>query len=135
MGRCIGLDVQRDFAQVAIWERGKITDAGRVATSSEALREFANGLRRNARVALESTMNTSAIAALFGDRAGQVVVPNPFKTMAITETKIKTDKVDARVLAELFADYVPSVWLADDKHQADGPSGLRQSGTSGSEPR
>ena len=31
MGRCIGLDVHRDFAQVAIWENGRVRDAGRVA--------------------------------------------------------------------------------------------------------
>ena len=38
MGRCIGLDVHRDFAQVAIWENGRVKDAGRVATSPERLR-------------------------------------------------------------------------------------------------
>ena len=39
---------------------------------------------------------------------------NPFKTRVIAEAKIKTDKVDARALAELLAaDYLPSVWQAD----------------------
>ena len=41
MRRCIGLDVHRDFAQVAIWEGGAVRDAGRVATSPEGLRSFA----------------------------------------------------------------------------------------------
>ena len=116
MGRCIGLDVHRDFAQVAIWENGRVRDAGRVPTSPERLREFAQTLRRSDRVALEATMNTAAIAGLLGERAGQVVVSNPFKTRVIAEAKIKTDKVDARVLAELLAaDYLPSVWLADEQ--------------------
>jgi len=119
MGRCIGLDVHRDFAQVAIWEKGKVTDAGRVATSPEGLRAFAATLRRSDRVALEATMNTAAIAGLLAERAGEVVVSNPFKTRAIAEAKIKTDKVDARVLAELLAaDYLPSVWLADEDTKA-----------------
>ena len=119
MGRCIGLDVHRDFAQVAVWEKGRVTDAGRIATSPEGLREYAKTLRRSDKVALEATMNTSAIAGLLAERAGQVVVSNPFKTKAIAEAKIKTDKVDARVLAELLAaDYLPSVWQADEVTRA-----------------
>lgn len=119
MGRCIGLDVHRDFAQVAIWEKGRVTDAGRVPTSPEGLREFAKTLRRSDKVALEATMNTAAIAGLLAGRAGEVVVSNPFKTRAIAEAKIKTDKVDARVLAELLAaDYLPSVWQADNATKA-----------------
>ena len=44
---------------------------------------------------------------------------NPFKTRVIAEAKIKTDKVDARVLAELLAaDYLPSVWQADEATKA-----------------
>ena len=31
-----GLDVHRDFAQVAIWENGRVKDAGRVADLSGA---------------------------------------------------------------------------------------------------
>jgi transposase len=117
--RCIGLDVHRDFAQVAIWENGRVVDAGRVGTSPEGLRAFAAQLTSNDEVALEATMNTSAIAALLAPRCGRVVVSNPYKTRAIAEAKVKTDKVDARVLAELLAaDYLPSVWLADDDTRA-----------------
>jgi transposase len=115
MGRCIGLDVHRDFAQVAVWEKGRVSDAGRIPTSPEGLREFTKTLRLTDKVALEATMNTAAIARLLAERAGEVVVSNPFKTRAIAEAKIKTDKVDARVLAELLAaDYLPSVWQADE---------------------
>ena len=119
MGRCIGLDVHWDFAQVAVWEKGRVTDAGRVATSPEGRPEFAKTLRRSDKAALEATMNTAAIAGLLAERAGQVVVSNPFKTRAISEAKIKTDKVDARVLAELLAaGYLPSVWQADESTKA-----------------
>src|SRR5207247_5281237 len=41
------------------------------------------------------------------------------KTRAIAEAKVKTDKVDARVLAELLAaDYLPAVWIADEDTHA-----------------
>ena len=29
--RCIGLDVHREFAQVAVWEDGRVRHAGQVA--------------------------------------------------------------------------------------------------------
>jgi transposase len=49
----------------------------------------------------------------------RVVVSNPQKTRAIAEAKVKTDKVDAEVLAQLLAaDYLPSVWMPDERTQA-----------------
>jgi transposase len=41
------------------------------------------------------------------------------KTRAIAEAKVKTDKVDAEILAQLLAaDYLPAVWLADEQTRA-----------------
>ena len=86
--RCFGLDVHRDFAQVAIWQDGRIEqvrhDTGRV-------RAFADSLGPRDEVALEATGNTWAIATLLQSRAGRVVVSNPAKTRAIAEAKVKTD--------------------------------------------
>jgi len=45
--------------------------------------------------------NSDAIANLLTPLVGRVVVSNPSKTRAIAEAKVKTDKVDARVLAQL----------------------------------
>jgi hypothetical protein len=37
-------------------------------------------------------------------------------TRAIAEAKVKTDKVDARILAQLLAaDFLPETWVADDQ--------------------
>src|SRR5215218_8807128 len=119
MRRCIGLDVHREFAQVAIWEDGLIWQAGRIQTTPEALRDFADSLCATDEVALEATGNTHAIARLLERHVGRVVVSNPQKTRAIAEAKVKTDKVDAAVLAGLLAaDYLPSVWLPDDQTHA-----------------
>jgi transposase len=117
--RCIGLDVHRDFAQVAIWENGKIRHAGQVAVCGEALWVFADSLGPEDEVAIEATCNTHAIVRAIEPRVKRVVVSNPMKTRAIAEAKVKTDKVDAAVLAELLAaDYLPSVWVADEQTQA-----------------
>jgi transposase len=112
--RCIGLDVHREFAQVAIWQGGLVIQAGRFATTPEGVRAFAEGLGPADEVALEATGNTWAIATLLASRAGRVVVSNPAKTRAIAEAKVKTDKVDAEILAQLLAaDYLPAVWRPD----------------------
>ena len=112
--RCFGLDVHRDFAQVAIWQDGEITQAGRFGTTPTEVRAFADSLGPRDEVALEATGNTWAIATLLASRAGRVVVSNPAKTRAIAEAKVKTDKVDAAILAGLLAaDYLPPVWLPD----------------------
>ncbi len=112
--RCFGLDVHRDFAQVAIWQDGVVRQAGRFATTPEQVRAFADSLAPTDEVALEVTGNTWAIATLLASRAGRVVVSNPAKTRAIAEAKVKTDKVDSAILAGLLAaDYLPSVWMPD----------------------
>jgi transposase len=117
--RCIGLDVHREFAQVAVWQAGRVRQAGQIKTTPEELRLFADSLASTDEVAIEATCNTHAIVRLLEGRVARVVVSNPSKTRAIAEAKIKTDKVDAATLAKLLAaDFLPGVWVADDETQA-----------------
>src|SRR5215217_7587409 len=51
-GRAIGLDVHRDFCQVAIVEGSALRSAGRIATPPEQLELFESRLAPNDRVAL-----------------------------------------------------------------------------------
>ena len=51
MPRSIGLDVHRDFAQIAIVDEGDRIDAGRVDCSPEALGEWARTLTVDDQVA------------------------------------------------------------------------------------
>jgi len=118
MVRYIGMDVHREFAQLAVLEDGLVRDAGRIGVTPEALRRWAADLRRDDVVALEATGNSDAIASLLIPIVGRVVVSNPSKTRAIAEAKVKTDKVDARILAQLAADFLPPVWLPDDRTRA-----------------
>src|SRR5579871_3138263 len=116
MGRFIGLDVHRDFAQVAVVHDGFVTDAGRVACRLQALREFAASLLPDDQVALEATGNAQAVAVVLEPHVARVVISNPLKTRAIAEAKVKTDKIDARILAQLLAaDFLPPVWLPDER--------------------
>jgi transposase len=116
MVRYIGMDVHREFAQLAVLENGLVRDEGRIGVTPEALRAWAKDLRGDDQVALEATGNSDAIANLLTPLVGRVVVSNPSKTRAIAEAKVKTDKVDARILAQLLgADFLPPVWLPDER--------------------
>jgi hypothetical protein len=44
MGRSIGLDVHRDFIEVAIWDAGKIRRGPRIETHPDAIRMLAESL-------------------------------------------------------------------------------------------
>lgn len=97
-------------------EDGLVRDEGRIGVTPEALRQWAASLRGDDQVALEATGNSDAIANLLTPLVGRVVVSNPSKTRAIAEAKVKTDKVDARILAQLLAaDFLPPVWLPDER--------------------
>jgi hypothetical protein len=106
--RCIGLDVHRDFVQVAIWQNGLVRQAGQIAATAEVLRLFADSLAPTDEVALEATGNTHAIVRLLEGPVARVVVSNPQKTRAIAEAKVKTDKVDAEILAPTAGRRLPA---------------------------
>ena len=116
--RTIGLDVHRNFAQIAVLG-GPKPASPRISTDPESLRAFAQTLGPDDQVVLEATANTWAIADLLAAHAGRVVVSNPLRTRAIADAKIKTDKVDAATLAQLLAaDFIPEVWVPDAQTRA-----------------
>ena len=59
MRRCIGLDVDREFAEVAIWQDGIVRSAGRIETTPEALRLFAGSLCEQGEVGLNPRVRQS----------------------------------------------------------------------------
>ncbi len=110
------MDVHRSFAQIAVVEGGLCRDEGRIGVKPEDLREWASTLAPDDEIALEATTNSDAIATMLRPLVARVVVSNPRKTRAIAEAKVKTDKVDARILAQLLAvDFLPETWVADDQ--------------------
>src|SRR5262249_28793706 len=106
--RSIGLDVHRDFCEVAIKERGQVRLTGRVRTSREELELFAGSLGREDRVVLEASGPALAVRRILEPHVAEVTVANPRRLRAIAESKVKTDQVDARTLCELLdAGFVP----------------------------
>ena len=119
--RYFGIDLAKRESQVAVLDaNGVQVETKRFATTRENFLAMAAELRGGDTVALEVTTNSTSIARLI--RAGspaRVIVSNPIKTKTIAQAKIKTDKIDARVLAELArVGYLPEVWLPDEDTEA-----------------
>src|SRR5919108_4302733 len=113
--RSIGLDVHRDFCEVAILDGGKARSVGRVATTPEQLELFAGSLGPDDRVVLEATGNALAILRILEPHVAEVGLAHPKQLRAISHAKVKSDKVDAHMLAELLAaDLIPRVWAGDE---------------------
>lgn len=114
MDRFVGLDVHRDFCEVALVEQGRVRSAGRVATTPEELTLFAQSLGPDAHVVLEATANAVAIARLLRPHVARVVLTEPSAVHDVGAAK--TDKIDARTLARLLASgFAPEVWAPNDE--------------------
>ncbi|MDH3683492.1 MAG: IS110 family transposase [Acidimicrobiia bacterium] len=114
--RSIGLDVHRDFCEVAIFEDGKVTKHPRVPARRAELAVFALSLRRTDQVGLEATGNALAIARIIEPHVARVVVANAAVTNLIGAARAKTDQLDARTLAQLLGTgFFPEVWLGSEQ--------------------
>jgi transposase len=115
VGRAIGLDVHRDFCEVAICEAGRVRSAGRVSTTPERLELFARSLGADDRVALEVTGAAWEIARILEPHVRRVVVVSADDT-GIRQARAKTDRLDARTLARLvWAGELDAVWMPDER--------------------
>jgi transposase len=120
--RAIGLDVHRDFCEVAIAEQGRVRSAGRVKTRPDVIELFAQSLAADDRVVLEVTGNAWEIARIIEPHVARVVVVSPSDT-GIRHARAKTDRLDARTLAKLLAaGTLDSVWMPDERTRGDAPS-------------
>jgi transposase len=114
--RYVGLDVHKRVVEACILAAdGAIIRRDRLAMSRDYLTTYAREvLQPTDRVALEATTNTWAVVGVLRPHVAEVVVSNPMATKAIATAKVKTDKVDACVLAQLLrCDYLPRVWQPD----------------------
>jgi transposase len=116
--RIIGMDIHRSFAQVAVLEDGRITNERRVDLVYHRLVAFARTLSLEDEVVIEATGNSAAVERLIRPYVRRVLVANSRMVKAIAYARVKTDKIDATILAKLHASgFLPEVWVADDETQ------------------
>ena len=115
-GRAIGLDLHRDFCEIAICEEGQTYGAGRVAMTPDGIEALADSLLPTDRVVMEVSSAAWEVARRLEGRCQRMVVVSPGDT-GISQARAKTDRLDARTLAkllwtgELEAVWVPPEWI------------------------
>jgi transposase len=118
--RFVGLDLHKRTIEVCILDAtGKVLARHSILCERKVLEAFArNHLEITDRLAVEATTNTWAVAAILHPFVAAVVVGNPLQIKAIAQAKVKTDKIDAEVLANLLrCDFLPDVWEPDPETQ------------------
>ena len=114
--RVVGLDIHRVFAEAVMLDDGKIVRLGRIGMTRDHLEAFARTLTHDDHVVVEATGNAAAVVEVISPHVGRVVIANPRQVHLIAHAKIKTDVIDATVLAKLYAsNFLPEVWTPDAK--------------------
>ena len=115
VGRAVGLDVHREFCEVAVCEDGVTRSAGRVPSTPDGIGALAESLLASDRVALEVTGSCWEVARILEPHVDRVVVVSPDDT-GIASARAKTDKLDARALASLlWRGELEAVWMPDER--------------------
>lgn len=111
--RYFGMDIHKETATIAIVDRDQHVVQSPYQISMDTLEQWAaKTLTQKDCVVIEVTTNSWNTYDVLVQYAGQVVVANPYKTRLIAEARIKTDKVDALVLARLLASqFICDVWV------------------------
>ena len=113
--RWIGLDCHTTSVTVAILEEGSKKARHRRFDNTEAA--WAGFCREEVNVATHLVLEASGGAWPIYDRlnsagAAEILVAHPLRVKAIAAARVKSDRVDARTLAELGrAGLIPAVWV------------------------
>jgi transposase len=110
----VGIDVHRKRSQVAVVaEDGKVQLNKNVVNGSEPMLRLIGDLPSGTPVAFEAAFGWGWLAALLEDYGFEAHLVHPLRCKAIASARLKNDKVDAAILAQLLrADLLPEAWIA-----------------------
>ena len=115
--RYVGVDVHKKVCRAAMLDdEGELVDECSFANSEKGVDEFlmrVEPFKDEVLAAVESTGNLwIRLYDCLEERGVRIVLSNPYKTRLIAEAKVKTDRIDARVLAQLLrADMLPLCYV------------------------
>lgn len=109
----LGIDLHKKRCYTVLMNaEGRVFDEGVVA--NEGMREFlAVKVPRSTTAVMEATFNWAFMYDLASEYVEQVLLAHPQKVKMIAEATVKTDKIDARTLAQLArTGYLPTAYAA-----------------------
>jgi transposase len=110
----VGIDVHRKRSQVAVVTGdGKVQVNRNVVNGAEPVLKLIGGLPAGTPVAFEAAYGWGWLVELLDDYGFDPHLVHPLRCKAIASARLKNDKVDAAILAQLLrADLLPEAWIA-----------------------
>jgi transposase len=110
----VGIDVHRKRSQVAVvTEDGKVQLNKNVVNGTESLLRLIGDLPAGTPAAFEAAFGWGWLVQLLEDYGFDPHLVHPLRCKAIASARLKNDKVDAAILAQLLrADLLPEAWIA-----------------------
>jgi len=111
----VGIDYHKKYSHVtAIDEEGRVICSQRLNNKPEPFEEFFDRLGGPSETVLEASRTWGVMYDLLEaiDEVGSVQLAHSQKVRAIAEAKIKTDRIDSHILAQLLrADLIPAAYI------------------------
>src|ERR1700751_4166745 len=110
----VGIDVHRKRSQVAVvTEDGQVQMNRKVVNGSEPMLRLIGDLPAGTPVASGAAFGWGWLLRLLEDYGFEAHLVHPLQCKAIASARLKNDKVDAAILAQLLrADLLPEAWIA-----------------------
>lgn len=126
--RYVGVDYHRSFSYLTVMdEKGRVVKEAKVSSTGEAVNRFLRDAVDGKSVAvLEAGRNWQVMYDLLDEEVDEVKLAHPYKVKAIAEARIKTDKIDSKILAHLLrTNLIPEAYVPS-KRTRKGKDILRQ---------
>ena len=112
MKQFVGIDLHKDVSQMAVLRESKSPSQLRLANDVVTVERVLKKLPKGSKIALEAMGSWWWMVELAQKTGHEVFLSHPKQTKAIASARLKSDKVDALMLAKLLkADLLPTVWI------------------------
>lgn len=112
MKQFVGVDLHKDVSQMAVLRESRSPSQLRLANDVVAVERVLKKLPKESKIALEAMGSWWWMVDLAQKTGHEVFLSHPKQTKAIASARLKSDRVDALMLAKLLkADLLPTVWI------------------------
>lgn len=99
----MGLDVHKHYTHATVVDsNGQIVERQRLEHDDKQMGDYFTAWQGKAEVAMEATYNWYWLSDMLHGMGFEVSLAHPYKTKIIGEAKIKTDKIDSCILAQML---------------------------------
>jgi len=112
MEHFVGIDLHKYVSQLAVLRESRSPSQLRFANDVVTVERVLKKLPKGSKIALEAMGSWWWMVELAQKTGHEVFLSHPKQTKAIASARLKSDKVDALMLAKLLkADLLPTVWI------------------------